>query len=214
MPIQALIRWLLPKDDRFFKLFEDHAEVISDAAKIMLDFPSTPGGNIHHLLTQIHQLEHRGDDMVRSVMLALDETYVTPIDREDIHSLATALDNVLDYMYSAAQSFVSYEVRELTQAMRELLQLLSEGTTVLRETVPSIRQHQLDKLAPARMQIVAIEKRGDAIYQTEMAALFKDPAVDAKELLRQQAVLNALEAALNSCQDAADVLENVAIKHA
>jgi predicted phosphate transport protein (TIGR00153 family) len=214
MPIQALIRWLLPKDDRFFKLFEDHAEVISEAAKIMLDFPSTDGGNIHSLLTQIHQLEHRGDDMVRSVMLALDETYVTPIDREDIHSLANALDNVLDYMYSAAQSFVSYEVRELTQAMRELLQLLSEGTTVLRETVPSIRQHQLDKLAPARMQIVAIEKRGDAIYQTEMAALFKDPAVDAKELLRQQAVLNALEAALNSCQDAADVLENVAIKHA
>ncbi len=214
MPIQTLIRWLLPKDDRFFKLFEDHAEVISEAAKIMLDFPATDGGNIHGVLTRIHQLEHRGDDMVRSVMLALDETYVTPIDREDIHSLATALDNVLDYMYSAAQSFVSYEVRELTQAMRELLQLLSEGTTVLRETVPSIRQHQLDKLAPARMQIVAIEKRGDAIYQTEMAALFKDPAVDAKELLRQQAVLNALEAALNSCQDAADVLENVAIKHA
>lgn len=216
MPIQALIRWLLPKDDRFFKLFEDHAEVISEAAKIMVDFPAHggEGDNIQDVLKKIHQLEHRGDDMVRSVMLALDETYVTPIDREDIHSLATALDNVLDYMYSAAQSFVFYEVRELTQAMRELLQLLAEGTAVLRETVPGIRRHQLDKLAPARMQIVAMEKRGDAIYQTEMAALFKNPAVDAKELLRQQAVLNALEAALNSCQDAADVLENVAIKHA
>ena len=214
MPIQALIRWLLPKDDRFFKLFEDHAEVISEAAKIMVDFTSTDGGSIQDVLKKIHQLEHRGDDMVRSVMLALDETYVTPIDREDIHSLATALDNVLDYMYSAAQSFVFYEVRELTQAMRELLQLLAEGTSVLRETVPGIRRHQLDKLAPARMQIVAMEKRGDAIYQTEMAALFKNPAVDAKELLRQKAVLNALEAALNSCQDAADVLENVAIKHA
>ena len=215
MPIQTFIRWLLPKDDRFFKLFEDHAEVISEAAKIMVDFPTvSDGGNIQEVLKKIHQLEHRGDDMVRSVMLALDETYVTPIDREDIHSLATALDNVLDYMYSAAQSFVFYEVRELTQAMRELLQLLAEGTAVLRETVPGIRRHQLDKLAPARMQIVAMEKRGDAIYQTEMAALFKNPAVDAKELLRQQAVLNALEAALNSCQDAADVLENVAIKHA
>ena len=73
MPIQALIRWLLPKDDRFFKLFEDHAEVISEAAKIMLDFPATDGGNIHGVLTRIHQLEHRGDDMVRSVMLAQGE---------------------------------------------------------------------------------------------------------------------------------------------
>ena len=214
MALQAFIRWLLPKDDRFFKLFEDHAEVISEAAKIMVDFPSTDGGMTLDVLEKIHRLEHRGDDMVRAVMLALDETYVTPIDREDIHVLSTALDNVLDYMYSAAQSFVAYEVRALTPAMRELLQLLVEGTKVLHDTVPSIRQHQLDKLAPARLQIVAMEKRGDAIYQNEMAALFKNPAVDAKELLRQQAVLNALEAALNSCQDAADVLENVAIKHA
>ena len=214
MPLQAFIRWLLPKDDRFFKLFEDHAAVIAETARIMHDFPSTAGAMTLEVLEKIHKLEHRGDDMVRTVMLALDETYVTPIDREDIHVLATALDNVLDYMYSAAQSFVSYEVREFTPAMRELLQLLVEGTKVLHDTVPSIRQHQLDKLAPARLQIVAMEKRGDAIYQAEMAALFKNPAVDAKELLRQQAVLDALEAALNSCQDAADVLENVAIKHA
>jgi uncharacterized protein Yka (UPF0111/DUF47 family) len=117
-------------------------------------------------------------------------------------------------MYSAAHCFVAYEVRELTKSMRELLQLLAESTELLRETVPSIRKHQLEMLAPARLKIVAMEKRGDAIYQTEMAALYKNPAVDAKELLRQQAVLDALEAALNSCQDAADVLENVAIKHA
>ncbi len=214
MPLQAFIRWLLPKDDRFFKLFEEHAQVIAEAARIMLEFTSTGGGMSSELLEKVHKLEHRGDDMVRTVMIALDETYVTPIDREDIHVLATALDNVLDYMYSAAQSFVSYEVRELTPSMREMLKLLVEGTQVLHDTVPNIRRHQLDKLAPARLQIVGMEKRGDAIYQAEMAALFKDPQVDAKELLRQQAVLNALEAALNSCQDAADVLENVAIKHA
>ena len=76
-----------------------------------------------------------------------------------------------------------------------------------------MRKH-LEKLAPARLQIVALEKRGDAVYRGEMASLFKNPEVKAKELLRQQAVLDALEAALDSCQDAADVLENVAIKHA
>src|ERR1700712_1531971 len=145
MALQAFIRWLLPKDDRFFKLFKEHAQVISEAAKILVDFPSTNGGMTLDVLEEIHKLEHRGDDMVRTVMIALDETYVTPIDREDIHVLATALDNVLDNMYSAAQSFVSYEVRELTQAMRELLKLLVEGTKVLHDTVPGIRRHQLDK---------------------------------------------------------------------
>jgi predicted phosphate transport protein (TIGR00153 family) len=214
MPLQALFRWLLPKDDRFFKLFEDQAAVIAEAARQMLEFPSTDGGKTHDVLEKIHRLEHRGDDLVREAMLALDETYVTPIDREDIHALATALDNVLDYTYSAAQCCVTHEVRELTKGMRELLQLLTESTEVLHKTVPSIRQHQLDQLAPARLQIVAIEKRGDAIYQGEIAALFKNPAVDAKEILRQQAVLDALEEALDSCQDAADLLENIAIKHA
>lgn len=85
---------------------------------------------------------------------------------------------------------------------------------VLKDALPHIRKKHLEKLAPARLQIVALEKRGDAVYRTEMASLFKNPDVNAKELLRQQAVLDALEASLDSCQDAADVLENVAIKHA
>ncbi|HND12068.1 MAG TPA: DUF47 family protein [Pseudomonadota bacterium] len=219
MPFQSVIRWLLPKDDRFFSLLEEHAGVLAEAAKQMLDLPATPNisGNIRQvqeILDRIHQLEHRGDDIVRAVMLALDETFVTPIDREDIHSLATALDNVLDYLYKAAQSFVAFEMHELTQAMREMVQLLAECTTHIKDTLPFIRAHKLEKVAPARMQVVAMEKRGDSIYQNEMASLFKNPQVDAKELLRQQTVIEALEAALNSCQDAVDVLENVAIKHA
>ena len=95
-----------------------------------------------------------------------------------------------------------------------MLQLLAECTAVLKDTLPYIRTHQLEKVAPARLQVVSMEKRGDSIYQNEMASLFKNPQIDAKELLRQQTVLEALEAALNSCQDAVDVLENVAIKNA
>ena len=213
MSFQSLIRWLLPKDDRFFSLLEEHSDVISEAAKAMNNFPSNTA-ETQALLDEIHRLEHRGDDLIRSVMLALDETYVTPIDREDIHSLPTALDNVLDYLYKAAQSFVAFEMHELSQAMREMLQLLAECTAVLKDTLPYIRTHQLEKVAPARLQVVSMEKRGDSIYQNEMASLFKNPQIDAKELLRQQTVLEALEAALNSCQDAVDVLENVAIKNA
>jgi predicted phosphate transport protein (TIGR00153 family) len=213
MPFQSLIRWLLPKDDKFFSLLEEHAGVLAEAAEIMQRL-LLPSAHPAEILEEVHKLEHRGDYLVREVMLALDETFVTPIDREDIHSLATSLDNVLDYMYKAAQSFVAFEVQELTAAMRDMLQILAESTRVLKDTLPHIRSHHLEKFAPARLQIVGMEKRGDGIYQSEMAALFKNRSVDAKELLRQQAVLDSLEAALNSCQDAADVLENVAIKHA
>jgi len=213
MGLQNLINWLLPKDDKFFTLLEQHAEVLGEAAQVMASFPEN-GSTAQAALDQIHQIEHRGDDLVRAVTIALDETFVTPIDREDLHNLATSLDNVLDYLYAAAQAFVAYEVHHFTPAMRELVQICSEAAMVLKDALPYIRKKHLEKLAPARLQIVALEKRGDAIYRGEMAALFKNPQVKAKELLRQQAVLDALEAALDSCQDAADVLENVAIKHA
>ena len=110
MPFQSVIRWLLPKDDRFFSLLEEHAGVLAEAAKQMLDLPARPNisGNIRQvqeILDRIHALEHRGDDIVRAIMLALDETFVTPIDREDLHYLATALDNVLDLTLKQGESY-------------------------------------------------------------------------------------------------------------
>lgn len=213
MPLQSLINWLVPRDDKFFTMLEQHADILGEAAQAMAQFPEDESG-AQGALDRIHSLEHRGDDLVRAVTLALDETFVTPIDREDIHNLATSLDNVLDYLYAAAQAFVAYKVHQFTHAMRELIQICAEAVTVLKDAIPLIRKHRLERLAPARLQIVALEKRGDGVYHTELASLFKNPAVEAKELLRQQAVLDSLEAALDSCQDAADVLENVSIKHA
>jgi uncharacterized protein Yka (UPF0111/DUF47 family) len=212
MVLQSLISWLLPKDDKFFMLLEQQAGVLGDAAKIMASFPEN-GGTSQAALELIHEVEHRGDDLVHAVVTGLDSTFVTPIDREDLHNLAKALDNVLDYFYRAAQCFVAYEVHHFSPAMRELIQICNDATLVLREAVPLMRQRHMDRLATVRQQLVALEKRGDAVYQTEMAALYNHPDTNAKELLRQQAVLDALEAALDSCQDAADVLENVAVKN-
>ena len=211
MALQRIIDWLLPKDDKFFAMLEQHAEILGEAGQAMSQFPEH---GTQAAVDRIHQLEHRGDDLVRAVLIALDETFVTPIDREDIHNLAGSLDNVLDYLYAAANSFVAYEVHQFTPAMRSMIQICGEAVAVLKDAIPHIRKNNLEKLVPARVAIVALEKRGDSVYQTEMSALFKNPSVDAKQLLRQQAVLDALEAALDSCQDAADVLENVAIKHA
>src|SRR5688572_27228620 len=84
MGFQSLIDWLLPKDDKFFTLLEQHAEVLGEAAMVMASFPEN-GGSAQEALEKIHQIEHRGDDLVRAVTIALDETFVTPIDREDLH---------------------------------------------------------------------------------------------------------------------------------
>lgn len=213
MGVQTLIRWLLPREDRFFSLLEQHAAVAAECASAMEVLP-LGNGAASEALERIHELEHRGDELVRAVTLALEESFVTPIDREDIHSLSTQLDDVLDYLYAAAQAFVTYGVTERTKAMEGMLGLLREATAVLRDALPLLRLRQSADVPAARMRVITLEKQHDTLYREAMRGLYHDPAVDAKELLRQQAVLSALEAAMDCCQDAADVLENIAIKHA
>lgn len=213
MGVQDIIRWLLPKEDKFFTLLEQHAAVVAETASAMVDLP-LGNGRSSEALERIHELEHQGDELVRAVTLRLEESFVTPIDREDIHNLSTQLDDVLDYLYAAAQAFVTYDVQEKTQVMGEMLKLISEATAVLKDALPLLRLHRADEVAPARLKIINLEKQHDTLYRGEMGTLYRDPRIDAKELLRQQAVLSALEAAMDCCQDAADVLENIAVKHA
>lgn len=213
MSFQSVVRWLLPKDDKFFKLLEDHAAVVAEAAAAMVNLPIT-SDKAAAALEEVHIFEHRGDDLVRAVKLALEETFVTPLDREDIHTLSNRLDDIIDYLYYAAQVFVTYDVHHKTPAMQNLIVAIAEASAVIRDTLPFLRQHRYEKVAPARAEVVALERRGDDIFRSEMAALYKSAEVDAKELLRQQAVLKTLEDALDCCMDCADVLENIAIKHA
>lgn len=213
MVLQSLISWFLPKDNRFFNLLEQHAAVMADAAKALSALPlgskaGQPG------LAELHRLEHAGDDYVRQIMLALDETFITPIDREDIHSLATQLDDVLDMIFAAGQAFVTYGVQEKSPTMQGMIHYLGAATASLRDLLPNLRLHKLAAIGPARQNIIELEKRVDVLYRKELSALYQDPSVDSKELLRQQAVLESLEAAIDHCQDAADVLENIAVKHA
>lgn len=214
MPIQTFIRWLLPKDDRFFKLFEDHAEVISEAAKIMVDFPTvSDGGNIQEVLKKIHQLEHRGDDMVRSVMLALDETYVTPIDREDIHALSQVIDDVTDLANGAARACDLLGVPRPTPPMLELIDLLVTAASKLAETLPNLRQRRFDQLLVDSRTVRGYEKDADRFFRAAISDLYRRPEVDAKVLLREREVLEDLENAVDLCERVATVLANLAVKH-
>jgi hypothetical protein len=214
MAMQSFIRWLLPREDKFFSLLEQHASVTADAAAAMARLPLGSQRTAAEALEQVHNLEHKGDDLVRALTLALEESFVTPIDREDLHNLATQLDDVLDYLYAAAQAFVTYDVHKKTDAMQAMLELLCQATAELKEALPYLRLQKFAEVAPARLRVISLEKQHDTLYRTEMGALYKNAAIDAKELLRQQSVLSALEAAMDCCQDAADVLENIAIKHA
>lgn len=212
MGLQRVMGWLVPRNDKFYALLEKQASIVGEAAHIIASFPEN-GRTSEAALADLHEVEHRGDDLVRSMNTGLLETFVLPIDREDLHSLTTTLDNILDYLDAAAHAFVSREVHHFSPAMREMIKLCVEAAAVVQGAVPLIRKRRLPQIALARQQIAVLEKRGDDVYRTEMAALYRNGDLAAKELLRHRGVLDALEEALDSCQAAADMLQAIALKH-
>lgn len=211
MALQSLIRFLIPREDRFYTLLEQHAICAHEAACALSGL--APGANAEAVFEKVDEYEHQGDKLFHDLEEALAQTFVTPIDREDIHRLASRLDDILDLTKLTAQTYVLYGIKEPTPAMTRQMELLCEATRLLRDTLPSLRKHAYNDVIKANRAIFQIEKDGDGVFRKAVGALFHDNAIDAKELLRAKEVLEDLEQAINHCEHAADVLSNVAVKH-
>jgi uncharacterized protein Yka (UPF0111/DUF47 family) len=111
------------------------------------------------------------------------------------------------------QAFIEHGAERWTAPMAELSGLLLQSSQVLKDATPHLRAHEYAAILDSRWRIVALEKQGDKIFHATLAGLFRDPQVDAKELMREREILEGLENALDCCQDAADVLSNIAVKH-
>jgi uncharacterized protein len=214
MGLQDVVRWLLPWETHFYDMLEQQAVVFAEAAAIMatIEVGDAPQ-NSPDLLAKIADCEHRGDALVEQIENALAKTFVTPLDREDIHRLGARFDDALDLAYLAMQAFIEHGADRWTSPMAELSRLLRECSEVLKEITPQLRKHDYAAIIEGGRRVQAIEKQGDRIFRTTLADLFRDPSVDAKELMREREILESLEDAIDRCQDAADVLSNIAVKH-
>ena len=211
MAIQDLVRWLLPKEDHFFDFVEAQARLCLRAAKELQTFRD--GRSAQEVRDAVQVIEHEADGVVRQMEDALARTFVTPIDREDLHRLSSELDDVTDLTNLAARATAIYGVTKPTQAISELTDVLVECTTMLADAVPYLRKHAFAELIESGRKLRELEKRADQIYRRTISELFANEAVDAKELLRQKEVLEDIERAIDHCDGVADVLANLAVKH-
>lgn len=210
--LQDVIRWLLPREDKFFRIMESQAAVAHEAAVALATFGGE-GVDAEDVRTSVQAIEHRGDALSHELADALDRTFVTPIDREDIQALSSELDDVIDLMNHAARSFSLFDVAEPSPAMRAQMKLLIEATACLKKTVPLLGRSQFEELREHARALKALEKEGDTAFRSAIAELFRDPAVDAKQLLKQKELLEVLESALDRCEDVAEFLAHLAVKH-
>lgn len=210
--LQRLISWFLPREDHFYSFLERHVDVARRAAKTLA--MHRQGTAATEIRSALESLEAEADDIGTEMLDALARTFVTPIDREDLQRLSKKLDDIVDYLDLAARACVLYAVDRPTPAMLVQIDKIEQATTLLAESLPLLRQRRYQDLIDAMHKVIAIEKEGDAVFRDALSAMFHDPAVDAKTILREKEVLEDLELAIDRCEQVAETLINVAVKHA
>lgn len=212
MSIQKLIRRILPREESFYDLLENLARLANSSAVELTRLGATPC-EPKAVAQAVQEIEHQADSVFHEVETALAKTFVTPLDREDIHQLAFEIDDVVDMVNLSARTFVMFHLSQPSEPMVALCDTLLRCTEALGAALPLLRRHDYDGIIAAGRVIRGIEKEADSIFRNAVSSLFQDAAIDAKQLLREKELLEHIEDAVDRCDRLANTLCNLAVKH-
>jgi predicted phosphate transport protein (TIGR00153 family) len=203
----------IPRERKFFGLFEKSAENTSQAAvkfKGLVDLWS----DVPERVREITELEQYGDTITHDIMNLLNHTFVTPFDREDIALLAHTLDDVTDCIQAAADFMLIYKVKAQYEKARELADIIVQITVELERAIPKLHDHrgELKKILNYRVEINRLENVADQVYRSALAELF-DNITDIIEVIKWREIYEQMEIATDRCEDVADILEGLALKN-
>ena len=202
---------LLPREEEFFDLFTEVANRNKEAAQHLRQlFQSPPDRRTPHI-EAIKRLEHEADQVTHEVVNRLDRTFITPLDREDIHQLASDLDDVMDAMDGTARRVQIFRLGAAPQGVLRLVDVLERMMAVLWDAVSRLKKG--DDLIKYAVEAKQLEEEGDAIYHEALGQLFEKER-DAIELIKWKEIYDNLEATLDQAEDVANVVESITIKHA
>ena len=215
MKLDQIIRKFLPKDDKFFTLLEESTDNLVKASVVMQKLAlSKKQAESGVLINQIHDLEHEGDSITHRIFSELNATFVTPLDPEDIHTLASSLDDIMDYIDGSAGRFMLYRLKTWPPKMIQLAEILTLSINELKRGVSLLRNIQeFDQLQQVFRKINEYENDADDIFEKAIAELF-DKEKNPIQIIKLKEIYVGLETATDKCEDVANVLEGIVIKHA
>ncbi len=202
----------IPQDSKFFTLFEESARNAAEVAKklheLLFDW-----ANVEDKIAAIADLEHKGDNVTHQIAAELHRTFVTPFDREDIAMLSHTLDDVTDFIHSAADAMLLYSIKEPTQRSKELADVIVEITAEVEKAVTLLNK-KLDQREMLKycVEINRLENVADRIYRAALAELFAK-STDVVYIMKWREIYEHMETVTDRCEDVANVLEGVAIKY-
>ncbi len=205
-----MVRSLIPREERFYDMFVDDANNMLEAARTLNTLMSDYGNVIRHGL-HIQSLEHKGDELSHEIANRLATTFVTPFDREDIHDLMNALDDVVDIIEKTSDTFVLYHINAPSAPAVQLSSIILQQCDSILEALKKLRGFK--DLKGHWVEIHRLESEGDRVSREAVASLFAG-SMDAVEIIKWKDVYELLEDCCDRCEDVADIIEKIVVKHA
>jgi hypothetical protein len=205
----------MPKDQVFYTLFEQVGDNVLGMGRALKAVVAEPDFDKRgEMIAGLENMEHVNDELTHQIYTELGRNFITPFDREDIHYLASALDDICDYIYSSAKKINFYRVNPHDMGILKLADLIEQGSEQIRSAVRELRDmRNMRKITDALAKVSVIENQADDIFDMSIDRLF-DGEPDAKEVIKKREIYQAMEIATDKCEDAVNVIESIIIKYA
>lgn len=201
---------ILPRDEKFYDLFTELAKRLTGSASILQEMFQNPA-QLDAKVTAIKGLEHEADNLTHDIIDRIDRTFVTPFDREDIHALASELDDVIDLIDGTARRAQIFRIQRIRPPAIVLAEVLSRAGSAVEEGVRDMKNAKHVYAVSEKLKL--LEEEGDAVYHDAMGKLFAEGG-EALEVIKWKDLYDKLEDALDQCEDVGNVLQSIALKNA
>ncbi|HUH50904.1 MAG TPA: DUF47 family protein [Flavobacterium sp.] len=211
--LNDIFQFLTPKDKKFFPLFEQATAELVELASTLNEAVNAPKDQREEYFKKIDQLEASIDVITHKVNIELSKNFLTPFDREDIHSLMKSIDDVTDFLHGSASRMKMYQVEKITKSIRKLTEINLEACLLIQRAITDLKEHNdLKRITVACKKISKLESKADVVFDNAVMDIFENET-DAIKVIKYKEVLTALEDASDKCKDVANVLETIVVKY-
>jgi len=215
MAFNSFIQLFTPKDRVFYSLFEEVADSVGRMGKLMKEVVAEPDFDKRAaIISQVEDQEHINDDLTHRIFTELGRNFITPFDREDIHYLASSLDDICDYIFATAKKINFYKVNPNDMGIQKMADLIEQSAAQIQLAVKELRNmRNMRKITDALVKVNSIENQADDIFDLSIERLFETEP-DAKEVIKKREIYQVMEIVTDKCEDAGNVIESIIIKYA
>ncbi|WP_346236185.1 DUF47 domain-containing protein [Niabella insulamsoli] len=215
MGLNSILKIFTPANTVFFELFEKISDNVAKSGDLLKQLVFEPDYDKRSAIVQeLTDVEHASDELTHNVFTELSRNFITPFDREDIHYLAAALDDIVDYTYSAGKKINFYKINPNETGFQKMAELIEQGGQHVQTAVSELRDmKKIRNITEALVKINSIENQADDVFDMSIEKLFNSD-IDAKELIKRRDIYQVMELVTDKCEDAGNVIESIIIKYA